>query len=577
MKRSIFYKLLGINFLLILFLSSLILIISFNTIKNHYIATLASELEDIAYSLSYKILPLFDESNSGKMDLLVKEIGRSIKPRITIIEIDGRVLADSKKDPFSMENHRDRPEVRVALNGGIGKSLRFSATVQENMLYVAVPAVKEGKIVGVIRVSLFVKDIDALLRNLRGKILKITGIIVAIFLVLSIFFSIRVSKDIKTLVKASERMAKGDFNTKIFLNRKDEFGKLALSFNKMAEELKGLFDTLDTKQKELEGIISSLKEGLLVIDKEGEIILSNKSFENVIGKEEIKGKYYWEVIPSSELIELLRKVLKNKNKKNVRGEIAIGKNIFLCSISSIHAREEWVTVLHDITELRKLETVRKDFVANVSHELRTPLTAIKGGVETLEDQIPGEAKEYLDIIKKHTERIINIVEDLLTLAELEEKDLSSEFKKVNVIDVARNVYKIYKQKADEKGIDLKFQATDSPIEITGDGFKLEQMFINLVDNAIKYTEKGYVIISIEKINRKVKITVEDSGIGIPKKHLDRIFERFYVVDKSRSRKLGGTGLGLSIVKHVVNLHNGEINVESLPEKGTKFVVFLPSA
>ncbi|RKY52134.1 MAG: hypothetical protein DRP92_06105 [Candidatus Neomarinimicrobiota bacterium] len=577
MKRSIFYKLLGINFLLILFLSSLILIISFNTIKNHYIATLASELEDIAYSLSYKILPLFDESNSGKMDLLVKEIGRSIKPRITIIEIDGRVLADSKKDPFSMENHRDRPEVRVALNGGIGKSLRFSATVQENMLYVAVPAVKEGKIVGVIRVSLFVKDIDALLRNLRGKILKITGIIVAIFLVLSIFFSIRVSKDIKTLVKASERMAKGDFNTKIFLNRKDEFGKLALSFNKMAEELKGLFDTLDTKQKELEGIISSLKEGLLVIDKEGEIILSNKSFENVIGKEEIKGKYYWEVIPSSELIELLRKVLKNKNKKNVRGEIAIGKNIFLCSISSIHAREEWVTVLHDITELRKLETVRKDFVANVSHELRTPLTAIKGGVETLEDQIPGEAKEYLDIIKKHTERIINIVEDLLTLAELEEKDLSSEFKKVNVIDVARNVYKIYKQKAGEKGIDLKFQATDSPIEITGDGFKLEQMFINLVDNAIKYTEKGYVIISIEKINRKVKITVEDSGIGIPKKHLDRIFERFYVVDKSRSRKLGGTGLGLSIVKHVVNLHNGEINVESLPEKGTKFVVFLPSA
>ena len=577
MKRSIFYKLLGINFLLILFLSSLILIISFNTIKNHYIATLASELEDIAYSLSYKILPLFDESNSGKMDLLVKEIGRSIKPRITIIEIDGRVLADSKKDPFSMENHRDRPEVRVALNGGIGKSLRFSATVQENMLYVAVPAVKEGKIVGVIRVSLFVKDIDALLRNLRGKILKITGIIVAIFLVLSIFFSIRVSKDIKTLVKASERMAKGDFNTKIFLNRKDEFGKLALSFNKMAEELKGLFDTLDTKQKELEGIISSLKEGLLVIDKEGEIILSNKSFENVIGKEEIKGKYYWEVIPSSELIELLRKVLKNKNKKNVSGEIAIGKNIFLCSISSIHAREEWVTVLHDITELRKLETVRKDFVANVSHELRTPLTAIKGGVETLEDQIPGEAKEYLDIIKKHTERIINIVEDLLTLAELEEKDLSSEFKKVNVIDVARNVYKVYKQKADEKGIDLKFQATDSPIEITGDGFKLEQMFINLVDNAIKYTEKGYVIISIEKINRKVKITVEDSGIGIPKKHLDRIFERFYVVDKSRSRKLGGTGLGLSIVKHVVNLHNGEINVESLPEKGTKFVVFLPSA
>lgn len=577
MKRSIFYKLLGINFLLILFLSSLILIISFNTIKNHYIATLASELEDIAYSLSYKILPLFDESNSGKMDLLVKEIGRSIKPRITIIEIAGRVLADSKKDPLSMENHRDRPEVRVALNGGIGKSLRFSATVQENMLYVAVPAVKEGKIVGVIRVSLFVKDIDTLLKSLRGKIFKITGIIVAIFLVLSIFFSTRVSKDIKTLVKASERMAKGDFNTKIFLNRKDEFGKLALSFNKMAEELKGLFDTLDTKQKELEGIISSLKEGLLVIDKEGEIILSNKSFENVIGKEEIKGKYYWEVIPNSELIELLRKALKNKNKKNVSGEIAIGKNIFLCSISSIHAREEWVTVLHDITELRKLETVRKDFVANVSHELRTPLTAIKGGVETLEDQIPGEAKEYLDIIKKHTERIINIVEDLLTLAELEEKDLSSEFKKVNVIDVARNVYKIYKQKADEKGIDLKFQATDSPIEITGDGFKLEQMFINLVDNAIKYTEKGYVIISIEKINRKVKITVEDSGIGIPKKHLDRIFERFYVVDKSRSRKLGGTGLGLSIVKHVVNLHNGEINVESLPEKGTKFVVFLPSA
>lgn len=572
MKRSLFFKIFFSFCLIILLLSILVFFFSFRTIKHHYINTLSLDLKNLAYTLRLKVLPLIEEKDFKRLDSLVKEIGKNIKTRITIIALDGRVLADSEKDPRLMENHNDRPEVKQAKIKGFGKSLRFSTTVKEEMLYVAIPIRSKEKFLGVLRVSLFLKDINKLLNNLKNRIFGIIIFITFLSLLGALLFSRNLSYPLKGLVSASKKLADGDFSAKVSFKRKDEIGRLANSFNKMSEELKRLFDNLTLKQEELNSIISSLEEGLLVLDKEGKIILFNESLKKIV-QINPEGKFWWEVLRNPEMGNLIGKA--KKEERISSKELELNGKIFLCSFVFMASKEELIIVLHDITEFKKLEKIKKDFVVNVSHELRTPLTAIKGYVETLEEETKGDAKHYLDIIKRHTERLINIVNDLLLLSELEEKGLTQIKENVNLEEIAKNICKIFEQKAKEKGLKLNLICEDGPV-IRGDPFKLEQMFINLIDNAIKYTEEGEVIVSLKRVDKKVIVSVRDTGIGIPDEHLPRIFERFYVVDKSRSKKLGGTGLGLSIVKHVVLLHNGKIDVKSKVGKGTEFIITFSS-
>ena len=568
MKHSLFFKFFFSFCLIILLLSILIFSFSFRTIRSHYINTLSLDLKNLAYTLKLKVLPLIEEKDFKRLDSLVKEIGKNIKTRITIIAPDGRVLADSEKDPHLMENHNDRPEVKQAKIKGFGKSLRFSTTVKEEMLYVATPVKSKEKFLGVLRVSLFLKDINKLLNNLKNRIFGAVFFITFLSLLGAFLFSKNLSYPLKELVSASEKLADGDFSAKVKFKRKDEVGKLAESFNKMSEELKRLFDNLTLKQEELNSIISFLEEGLLVLDKKGKIILFNESFKKIV-QINPEAKFWWEVLRNPEMGKLIEKAKKEERVSSK--ELELNGKVFLCSLVFIPSKEELIIVLHDITEFRKLEKIKKDFVVNVSHELRTPLTAIKGYVETLEEEIKGSSKHYLDIIKKHTERLINIVSDLLLLSELEEKGLTQIKEDVNLEEMAENVCKIFEQKAKEKNLKLNLICESKPV-IKGDPFKLEQMFINLIDNAIKYTEKGEISILLKRTDKEIIVKVKDTGIGIPEEHLNRLFERFYVVDKSRSKKLGGTGLGLSIVKHIVLLHNGKIDVESTPYKGTEFII-----
>jgi len=571
MKHSLFFKFFFSFCLIILLLSILIFSFSFRTIRSHYINTLSLDLKNLAYTLKLKVLPLIEEKDFKRLDSLVKEIGKNIKTRITIIAPDGRVLADSEKDPHLMENHNDRPEVKQAKIKGFGKSLRFSTTVKEEMLYVATPVKSKEKFLGVLRVSLFLKDINKLLNNLKNRIFGAVFFITFLSLLGAFLFSKNLSYPLKELVSASEKLADGDFSAKVKFKRKDEVGKLAESFNKMSEELKRLFDNLTLKQEELNSIISFLEEGLLVLDKKGRIILFNESFKKIV-QINPEAKFWWEVLRNPEMGKLIEKAKKEERVSSK--ELELNGKVFLCSLVFIPSKEELIIVLHDITEFRKLEKIKKDFVVNVSHELRTPLTAIKGYVETLEEEIKGSSKHYLDIIKKHTERLINIVSDLLLLSELEEKGLTQIKEDVNLEEMAENVCKIFEQKAKEKNLKLNLICESKPV-IKGDPFKLEQMFINLIDNAIKYTEKGEISILLKRTDKEIIVKVKDTGIGIPEEHLNRLFERFYVVDKSRSKKLGGTGLGLSIVKHIVLLHNGKIDVESTPGKGTEFTITFP--
>jgi len=572
MKHSLFFKIFLSFCLIILSLSILVFFFSFRTIKNHYINTLSLDLKNLAYTLKLKVLPLIEEKDFRRLDSLVKEIGKNIKTRITIIAPDGRVLADSEKDPHLMENHNDRPEVKQAKIKGFGKSLRFSTTVKEEMLYVAIPVKSKEKFLGILRVSLFLKDINKLLNNLKNRIFGAVFFITFFSLVGAFLLSRNLSYPLKELVSASEKLADGDFSAKVKFERKDEIGRLAESFNKMSRELKQLFDNLNLKQEELNSIISFLEEGLLVLDKKGKVILFNESFKKIV-QINPEGKFWWEVLRNPEIDKLIEKAKKEERVSSK--ELELNGKVFLCSFVFIPSKEELIIVLHDITEFKKLEKIKKDFVVNVSHELRTPLTAIKGYVETLEEEVKGKSKHYLDIIKKHTERLINIVSDLLLLSELEEKGLTQIEEDVNLEEIAKNVCKIFEQKAEEKGLELNLICEGEPV-IKGDPFKLEQMFINLIDNAIKYTEEGEVSVLLKQTDKEVIVKVKDTGIGIPKEHLDRIFERFYVVDKSRSKKLGGTGLGLSIVKHIVLLHNGKIDVKSTPGKGTEFTIAFPT-
>ncbi len=566
-KSSFFIKLFFAHLFIIFILAVLIYFFSFKVIKNYYIKNLSVSLNNICLSLEPSIQRFFTDKNVKKIDPFVKQIGKKLKTRITIISTNGKVLGDSEKNPAEMENHKYRIEVQAALHGNMGKSLRFSKTIQQEMLYVAIPMKYNEKIIGIIRSSLFFKDISKLLHEMKIQILKIVFAITLIALFLSILFSKTVTNPLKKLVSAAKKIADGDFNTKIFLKNRGEFKRLADTFNAMTEKVSSLFSELTYEKNELKGILSSIKEGLFVINKEGRIINYNNRLQKITGIDNLKNKFYWEIFPKRKFLNLVKDSLIHRN--NSIREIKLFNKIFLCSTANINSRNEIVFVLYDITEIKELENIKKDFIINVSHELKTPLTAIKGFSETLaEDENNSEKLHYLHIIQRHTNRMINIVNDLILLSKIESETDNYEFSKVNLIDIIKDAIVLFTDKASYKKIKIDLGTNSKKIIINGDKFKLEQLFINLIDNAIKYTDNGKIVINIKQTEKSVHIEISDTGIGIPEKDLNRIFERFYVVNKARTRESGGTGLGLSIVKHIVQLHKGKIIINSKINEGT---------
>lgn len=572
MKKTIFSKVFGGYVIVISMLTILILVFSSRTIRSHYMETLGENLKNLGLALEVKTIPFLDRGEFKELDLLIKKLGKETNRRITVVDPGGIVLADSEEDPESMESHKSRPEVAEALMGRTGKSIRYSATVKEEMLYVALPIEKNGKIMGVMRTSLFLREIDLLLGSLKEKILQIGIITALISLLVALFFSGTLTKPIKKLVEASRYLAAGNFDIKLSSGGTEEIKELVDSFNYMGSQIKSLFTKLSLQKEELAAIIESIQEGLAVLDVKGGIVLSNDAFRKISGNTDVSGRYIWEILRTPCLSDLIKRV--TDSKRGATEEILLYEKSYLCSVVSLISGEELVVLLYDITDIRKLEKIKRDFVVNVSHELRTPLTAIKGFVETMEDDLDQKDKHYLHIVQRHTDRLIKIVEDLLLLSEIERDDVKLELEKINLKDFVHSTLKVYEKHLQKKGLDVKIDLGNVSV-IKADPFRIEQVFINLIDNAIKYTEKGHIKISAKKADGSVSLEIEDTGTGIPSQHLSRIFERFYVVDKSRSRKMGGTGLGLSIVKHIVVLHGGSVNVESRLGSGTKFIINLP--
>jgi len=572
MRLTILTRILGGFFVIILLFALLLLIFSFSAIENFHYDSLAGNLENIGRSLMPKIIPDLESAQYEELDAFVKDIGKRIDTRITVVDKEGVVIADSAEDPKLMNNHRFRPEISQAFGGEVGKSIRFSNTVKEDMLYIGIPVERDGEISEVIRVSLFVKDIHELRSDLRSRILLLAMLMISVSLGGAFLLSRSLSKPIKELTAAFQALASGDFDARVRTHARDEFGDLGAKFNAMTGQIQILFAELSQKRDELKSILYSMEEGLLAIDSNNRIVLSNESMKRIVRSDSIDGKYYWEVVRDPEFRDRLKKL--EEGKENISFEIGLSDRIFLCSAIYLASREEIVVTFYDLTQMKELERIKKDFIINASHELRTPLTAIKGFVETLEDEIESEKKEYLLIIKRNTERLINIVNDLLLLASLEE-EASLEIERVDIPALVGNVLKIFQQKISAKNLDLEVRNISDIATIQGDPYKLEQMFINLIDNAVKYTDSGGIQIEFEEMDGKVRITIRDTGIGIPEEHLPRIFERFFVTDKARARKLGGTGLGLSIVKHIALLHKGEVTVESSFGGGTSFFISLP--
>jgi len=558
---------------IILAISFLILILSFSTIRSHYQKTLAQELEYLGRALNVNVLSFVESGRTQDLDAFLKKIGKEIHARVTIIDPQGVVQADTEKDPGQMENHRYRPEVAQALEGRIGHSLRFSYTVEEKMLYVGLPLEKDGKILGVLRLSLFMKNIDVLLGGMRRTIGWAILIVAFASLLLALFFSLHFTRPIHRLTKAARQVAGGEFETKVSIRHKDEFRELGQVFNMMTDRLRELFAEVSRQRGELAQTIASIREGLVVLDKDGRVALANDSFKVLIGDRHPEKKFHWEVIRKPKIQEFIGRAMTGGGP--LAEEVRFDDRYFLCTTGALGPQGGVIITFHDLTELKKVEAIKKDFIVNASHELRTPLAAIMGAVEILDENAAPADKAAFDILKRHAARLHRIVVDLLKISELEDKGISLDFSDVDVRRLVENVLQVHASRIKDKGLEASLETPPTLPPLRADPYQLEQILLNLVDNAVKFTEKGRIQIRLAADQREFLIEVKDTGPGIPAEHLPRIFERFYVVDKSRSRKLGGTGLGLSIVKHIVELHGGSVAVQSAEGQGTTFTIRLP--
>jgi len=521
------------------------------------------------------------------LEMLAKDLKPKIKCRITIINLKGKVLADSEKtnqEILAMENHSGRPEVRAALEGSTSIDTRYSSSLKIDMLYVALPIKDKNEIIGILRLALPLESVQRTLFVIRKTVLLGLSFALGLALILGLIVASHAIKPINRMIQASRKYSEGDFSRRIIQASKDELGQLAGTLNKMAQGLEDKIKEIKTQNHKLEAVFNSMVEGIIVVDEATRIISVNPAIEKIfhISEKEAQGKVFLEAIRNNDISEVINMVLRTQLPYSAEISLVLPvRRIFEVNATPIFdndAIDGCLVVTHDITELRRLETVRKDFVANVSHELKTPLTSIKGFVETLLEGALDDKENnrgFLKIIQEHAERLNALVNDLLSLSHLELKEIKLEKEDFNLREQLEGILRGFNSQLKRKNIEIKDELLPGLL-VKADKDRLEQVFTNFLDNAIKFNkEKGLIKIYSQDLDGKIKITIEDSGIGIPEKDIPRIFERFYRVDKARSRELGGTGLGLSIVKHIVELHGGSVGVESTEGLGSKFFFILP--
>src|SRR5271157_2297024 len=516
----------------------------------------------------------------------VERAGRETGARVTVISRAGVVLADSQHDASTMDNHATRPEVRQALSGRMGTSVRHSATLGADLCYLAVPAGLSGNPDVVLRLAVPLQRIQFSIAEVRWLILRASLVAAGFALAIAYFISRAFTRRVRRIQAFAGELVNAEYSGSLATESDDELGSLARSLRGMAGQFRAMLRRLSDESARRQAILASMVEGVLAVDADLRVTFSNDSFARAVrapGPIPVNTPLL-DVVRDPALLDLLKTVLSTGQPSRQRVTLVAAKaRVFDVQTAPLDEapRHGAIAILHDVTELERLERVRKDFVANVSHELRTPLAAIRGYAETLldgalEDQ--DNNRKFLEIIKNHSVRLNSIASDLLALSELESGKASIEQARVAVRPALEAALRAVEDEARSRRVKL-ISGQMEDVEVLGDRVRMEQAFVNLLTNAVKFNRpEGEVRVEVLRTrDDEVSISIADNGIGIPSADLPRLFERFYRVDKARSREMGGTGLGLSIVKHIVDRMRGRITVESQLGKGSVFTVLLPAA
>ncbi len=551
----------------------------------HYEQT-AADLKARAQLVREQFQNDFSPSADKQLRQQIKNLGQSSNTRITIILKDGVVIADSDEDVTKMENHSQRPEIVAALANDYGQSIRFSRTLGQTLMYVAIPFSQHKQNLGTVRTAISISDIDDTLGKIRQRLFIAGFIIVLLAVPVSWWLSRRISRPLEVMTSAAQRFSQGELEKPLSVTGSLETRRLANAMNHMATDLADLIHREVEQRGEIEAILGCMVEGIIAVDNEERVIRMNSATAQLFGISTNfePGRPIQEVIRNSELQRFIRRSL------NLQEPLEEELTLLDTEKRYLHAQAAPLTgklderigvliVLHDLTRLRQLESVRRDFVANVSHELKTPITAIRGAVETLldEDDIDETSQRFLDIVFKQSERLNALVEDLLDLSRIEQGVTEGgwELQPGKVKPLLEGACNACESMISQQEIKLEIICPDS-IQARMNQSLLEQAIINLLSNAVKYSPTGsQVIMEATEDASQVLIQVKDSGCGIAEEHLPRLFERFYRIDLARSRSLGGTGLGLAIVKHIALAHQGNVFVDSSVGKGSTFTIALP--
>ncbi len=522
-------------------------------------------------------------SRDEDFQLRVRTVGLETGTRFTVVRLDGVVMADSSEKPASMDNHGQRPEILEAKNEGLGKATRHSATTGQTMMYLALPSLgDDGEILGFVRTALPLATVERRLSRLRSLVTLGAGAVALVGLVVAFLFARRVTRPISSMTAAAESLAAGDYEQRVTVDSSDELGSLARSFNRMASELRARISTINRDRHQLLAILGAMVEGVVALDASEKVVHMNRAAGDIlqVSPEESIGKRIWEVIRQPMVDAAIRRAMEG-GAHCAEARISAEVTDRLIELHAAPLREGGaVLVLYDVTALRQLEEVRRDFVVNVSHELKTPVTAIVGLTETLLDDDsmdPKTALRFLTRIGEQCHRMSALVTDLLALSRLELGEEGG-LEKVSLdlrapIAAALDGQQVH---FEAKKLHMVKELSGTPLVVRGDGEALREALENLLSNAVRYSPaQGEISVTARRRGSEVVVEVKDGGPGIEPRHQERIFERFYRVDRARSRELGGTGLGLAIVKHIILAHGGRIAVESTPGEGSLFRITLP--
>jgi two-component system phosphate regulon sensor histidine kinase PhoR len=524
----------------------------------------------------------FESASTAQLDERARRAAAAAEARVTLIAPDGSVVADSDVDPGDLvrvENHGDRQEVRAALEGRVESSTRRSETVGRRLLYLAVP-LAPGR--GVVRLAVNLEEVEAAVGELRRNLLIASLVGLAAALALSFLLSWITVRPLSEMRETLGAIARGDLGRRLRPRSDDELGEMAVAINDMAEELGLRLEQVTAEKEQLDAVLAGMVEGVLVLDTDGCVTLANPRLRELLSLwDSVHGRKLLEVVRHPGIDDALRAAA--DSTAPVVSEVEVGDRtprtllIHAAAFPQEGPAMGTVAVFHDVTELRHLENVRRDFVANASHELQTPLTAIRGFAETLvgNDLSWEEVRAQLDVILRNSERLENLIRDMRELSRVESRRVPLQPGEVDVVKLAGALLTDMEPRLRERSLEVSV-ADLGAVPVWADRRAVDQVLSNLVDNALKYTDPGgRITVEIESQPESVRVSVTDTGIGIPEEQQARIFERFYRVDKARSRALGGTGLGLAIVRHLVQAMGGDVYVESEPGRGSTFRFTLP--